>query len=748
MANQIFSVLKQRLYARFNHRIDNVEDRKRSAFYSNWIDVGFLRHRWTNDGQVAPDVFRSNHPDEIRFKAYAERGIRTVVNLRNDVERAPSKFSEEFSVSNGMKYVNFPMLPRRVPTRDELQGLIAMFNTLEKPILFHCKSGADRTGLVAAIWLLTQENSLLKDARPELSLKYIHRRDSETGVLDQVLDAYEPFESQMDFETWLAQKYDPDDAQKLADLAKPNRSRWQTVRHFCKDVYTYAQHREFVWHESFAKEITSDEDRKRANFFMRWIDHGVLRSFWTNFHEIEPGYFRSNHPTEKRFKQYSEQGFKTVINLRGASMQPQYQLEKTLCDELNLKLIDIEMEGGQAPPRETVLALLDAYETAEKPMLVHCKSGADRTGLAAALLRLSHGATVSEAKQELSLRYLHLKNGGKGVLGWIIDQYATETASDPLSVRTWVMTKYDPAPLTKGFHALRKHGGFPAVAPVAADRTRMKKIAVITSVRNDTAFLSRWIEYYGNSLGATSLFVILDGFDQPIPNAKGVNFIRVPFVQKSVVAGDKSRAARASNLAQTLFNTFDIVIGTDVDEFIAVDPKLNLSLPEYLSAKHLTAPLSPLGLDVAQHLSLETAIKKDRPFLEQRQFAKISDRYTKASILNAPHQWGSGYHRVRGQNFEIDPNLFLFHFGSVDQHVSQERTVDEDRIAEGWAAHQKRRDALFDEITDADPVDGDLRFESARVEMAQKRPLHAWNKPGPLKDKAIVRIPDRFKDLF
>ncbi len=265
MASPIFTSLKRRLYARFNHRIDNPADRKRSALFAEWIDFGFLRHTWTNDGKIAPDVFRANNPDEKRFRSYAKYGIRTVVNLRNDVERAPSKFAKERALSNGMDYISYPLFPRRAPTRGELLGLIDLLPTLQKPILFHCKSGADRTGLTAAIWLLTQENVLLKAARAELSLKYIHRRDSETGVLDEVLDAYEHFETEMGFRQWAIDHYDPQDAEKLAAARKPKRRFWNTLRHFYRDVYTYAQLRKAVWHESFSKAVVTAKDRKRGH---------------------------------------------------------------------------------------------------------------------------------------------------------------------------------------------------------------------------------------------------------------------------------------------------------------------------------------------------------------------------------------------------------------------------------------------------------------------------------------------------
>jgi hypothetical protein len=276
----------------------------------------------------------------------------------------------------------------------------------------------------------------------------------------------------------------------------------------------------------------------------------------------------------------------------------------------------------------------------------------------------------------------------------------------------------------------------------------LKRIAAITSVRNDTMFLSRWIAHYGAAFGPENLHVIIDGMDQPVPAPEtGVNVIRVEYVPRSVVAGDKERARRASALAKDLLQSVDLVIGTDVDEFLIVDPALGVSLADYLSRAEVPGSLSALGLDVVRHLDKEGPIDRTRPFLDQRRFAKISDRYTKALILSEPLNWGSGQHRVRGRNFRLDPNLYLLHFGSVDRAVSEARASDVDRIKEGWAAHQKRRDALFDEVRQADPVAADQRFASARREMNLRRSPLKWNKPGRLRSGAVVVLPDRFTGL-
>ncbi|MEO0358511.1 MAG: glycosyltransferase family 2 protein [Pseudomonadota bacterium] len=277
----------------------------------------------------------------------------------------------------------------------------------------------------------------------------------------------------------------------------------------------------------------------------------------------------------------------------------------------------------------------------------------------------------------------------------------------------------------------------------------MKKIAVLTSVRNDVLFTDRWIAYYGAALGPENLYIQLDGLDQPVPDpATGVNAIPLPFVKRNVVAGEKARAKRASDLAAQLFaDGYDLVIGTDIDEFLVVDPNTNKSLHQYLSDVPVRGCLSGLGLDVVQDTNTEPALDRGKGFLAQRSVAILSPRYTKNAILSEPLQWGSGYHRVKRRNFKIDPNLYMFHFGSVDRSVSDERLNDQDRIDQGWTEHQIRREKMFDQMLEITPVAGDDRFSSARSEMSWRRPFYAWNKPGHLKRNFVVQIPDRFKTI-
>lgn len=140
----------------------------------------------------------------------------------------------------------------------------------------------------------------------------------------------------------------------------------------------------------------------------------------------------------------------------------------------------------------------------------------------------------------------------------------------------------------------------------APQETPLKRIAAITTVRNDTVFLEKWVQYYGRQLGVKNLYVFIDGHDQPLPEwLKDVNTLVLPHIPLKRVPAMRRRARVMSHLARGLFKYFDAVIVTDVDEFLLVDPDVNLSLAEYLSQSKARTTLSGLGLDVGQHLELE-----------------------------------------------------------------------------------------------------------------------------------------------
>ena len=182
---------------------------------------------------------------------------------------------------------------------------------------------------------------------------------------------------------------------------------------------------------------------------MRWLDHEVVRIYWTNLYQIAPGVWRSNHPTEQRFRDMPGMGITTVLNLRGALPRPYYWREVALCQELGLRLIDLPMSGSSAPERATLVALIETFRSLTTPFVMHCKSGADRTGLASAIyLLVILGRPLAEARAMLSAKYIHFDTKRVGILDELLRCYDEAHARSAIGFEDWVREVYDPAEVT------------------------------------------------------------------------------------------------------------------------------------------------------------------------------------------------------------------------------------------------------------------------------------------------------------
>lgn len=275
-----------------------------------------------------------------------------------------------------------------------------------------------------------------------------------------------------------------------------------------------------------------------------------------------------------------------------------------------------------------------------------------------------------------------------------------------------------------------------------------KNIKAITMVRNDR-FLQKWVEYYGSRLGKDNLYVYFDGEDQEIPDfCEGVHTELVPKMQGNVVSTERQRSRFISEKAKKLFaEGAEMVIATDADEFLVVDPSLGVDLAEFLSNLPEHNCHSGLGVDVLQDLQNEAPIDFNRPFLEQRNRGWLYSRYTKPSVITRPLVWGGGCHRVKGQNFHIVKGLYLFHFGGVDLEYLREISADSQRIANGWTRHQLKRQRAIERISKVKAGNWDKLVKKNRIMQTFCRPIFAINKPTTYGLKYVAKIPDRFHSI-
>ena len=206
------------------------------------------------------------------------------------------------------------------------------------------------------------------------------------------------------------------------------------------------------WRKSIENLDGSKKQYNSAKRHAFWIDHEFLRFFYHNKAEVAPGVFRSNQPSPDRLKTWAKSGIKTVINLRGASNQGSYFLELQKCKDLGIKLIDHPLYATRLASSKELLGLADIFEKVNYPILLHCKSGADRAGLASVMYHLVVLNTPFPiARKQLSLRFLHLKFSRSGILDFMLDTYEKEQKISGLSFRSWIKNKYDPNKLTKEY---------------------------------------------------------------------------------------------------------------------------------------------------------------------------------------------------------------------------------------------------------------------------------------------------------
>lgn len=207
---------------------------------------------------------------------------------------------------------------------------------------------------------------------------------------------------------------------------------------------------------SFGQDITDPKERRRSLWHYNWLDHAILRGFWRNFHEVTTGIYRSNQPTHKRFVEYQALGITHVLNLRGSDKYAHYLFEKESCDQLGLTLIDHKLYATNAPNPTKVAELITLLRDTPRPYLVHCKSGADRTGLAAVLvLYLLENRPLDEALKQLDGKFWHARKSKAGVLDYFFEVFQARHAATGITFEDWLSGEYNQAQLQTDFDQLR-----------------------------------------------------------------------------------------------------------------------------------------------------------------------------------------------------------------------------------------------------------------------------------------------------
>jgi len=189
------------------------EGRKHALRDYMWNDHAFLRLRFQNAHWISEELVRTNQPSPEQLAGWKARGIKTIINLRGGFDGSFHVLEKAACEELGLTLVDFTITSREVPSRARVLGARDLFESIEYPALMHCKSGADRAGIMSVFYMHFRKGKTIAEALDQLHLRYLHMKAGKTGVLDYTFERYlaEGEPAGLSFIEWVeSPAYDPD----------------------------------------------------------------------------------------------------------------------------------------------------------------------------------------------------------------------------------------------------------------------------------------------------------------------------------------------------------------------------------------------------------------------------------------------------------------------------------------------------------------------------------------------------------
>ncbi|MBM3982015.1 MAG: hypothetical protein FJ304_17485 [Planctomycetes bacterium] len=178
-------------------------------------------------------------------------------------------------------------------------------------------------------------------------------------------------------------------------------------------------------------------------------------SAFTNVHTVVPGrVYRTAQLSAARLSKFiAEKGVRTVVNLRGVCKDMSWYVDECHCTlDADISMEDITFSAKRFPAPSELQRLIDVLDHTAYPIVIHCQRGADRTGLAATVVRLLQSDDdLPTARRQLWPRYGHYAVGRTAILDVVFDYYAEWLKARgeghaPERFRRWVANDYCPGP--------------------------------------------------------------------------------------------------------------------------------------------------------------------------------------------------------------------------------------------------------------------------------------------------------------
>jgi len=174
--------------------------------------------------------------------------------------------------------------------------------------------------------------------------------------------------------------------------------------------------------------------RIKAWLYAMFVEHNFTNLIRFNFHQISAEAYRSSQPTMWQLRrEVKTRGIKTIINLKGANLgSAYYAFEKEQCARLGITLIDVEIYSRGIPEGKSIRRAKEVFATADYPIWIHCKAGADRAGIYATLYQyFRQHIPIGQTNQLKLWPFGHIEHSNAGKIDFYLEQFLVYQQDHP-----------------------------------------------------------------------------------------------------------------------------------------------------------------------------------------------------------------------------------------------------------------------------------------------------------------------------
>lgn len=196
------------------------------------------------------------------------------------------------------------------------------------------------------------------------------------------------------------------------------------------------------------------------------------------------------------------------------------------------------------------------------------------------------------------------------------------------------------------------------------------KIAVFTIAQDEPSYAPLWVSYYRRFFASEDVYVLDHNSVAPI--CLDCQVVRLTH---SVSWHHEWLKDTVQKFQEFLFQTYDVVLFSECDEFIAADPVTGQSLTDIILSTAVVSACN--GFNIIHDIESEGDIDVTKDILSQRRFMIKDKKYNKCLVSRVPLKWKQGFHALEKNGVHrkvvYGTGLLLLHLHYADFRMAQER---------------------------------------------------------------------------